>query len=473
MNHTHQHSKIIIAAALTASLALPSIVAAGELTLKPAKFSKTLELNAVALPQTTLGLSVKPKVWTAFKIKSVLAHGAKVKKGEALIEFDTEALDKKITALEKDRVKQLLVLQAAKQSLAEQEVQNPISLAKAKLAFDQHVQDYGYYKKVLRPMNLDQVDWAVKVSTWKLSYAQEELDQLLKMYKADGLTEETEEIIITRAKQGLVSGERSLARTKVNAAHQLEVAIPRADDGWMKKDVQAKIAWKSAQASIPRSLKIKREDVAKSLKQDQETIEMLAKLKADRKLMNFVAPADGVVYYGEFKNGIWNSSLAAKVLRVGAGIPAKATVMTVVPTNTKIVFSAFLDAAKHAQFKATQAATIRMAGNSWTSFPVKSSVPSDIPNLTHKWQLGFTPVNHSPAAVIGSKGTISVVVFDDENVLTVPAKAVTKNADGTNSVKVKMAEGDPKSVPVKVGREAGGRLEILSGITAGQVIVTP
>ncbi len=473
MKQTHKPTPLIWAATLSAVIALPASLKAGELTLKPGKFSQTIELNAVALPKTVKPMSISPKAWKNFKIMHLVEHGSQVKKGEVLVDFDTKDLDKKIADLEKARVKQLLSLKAAEQGLDELKRQTPIKLANAKLKHEQFVEDYNHYKSQLRAMNIDDAKWSVIAAERSLSYAKEELDQLLKMYKADGLTEDTEEIIITRAKNAVERGERALDRVKKRAKHQLEVAIPRTDEGWEKAAVQDALAWESAQKNIPRALKMRQEDVDLQRKQVQEAAEYLEKLKGDRELMNFTAPVDGVVYYGEFKDGVWNSGVARKYLREGGMFPAQLVMMSVVPSGTPLVYTSFLDASKHAVFRPSQKAFLRLATNPWQSYAVNSSHPAVFPDLNNKWKVEFSPVDKAPDAIIGSKATVSVIVFDANNVLTVPAKAVTRNADGTNSVRVKMAEGEPKTVNVSIGREAGGRLEVLKGLTAGQVVITP
>ena len=55
----------------------------------------------------------------------------------------------------------------------------------------------------------------------------EELKQLEKMYKADDLVEDTEEIILRRQRFALESAEYGLEVTKENSAYNLKTAIPR------------------------------------------------------------------------------------------------------------------------------------------------------------------------------------------------------------------------------------------------------
>ena len=50
-----------------------------------------------------------------------------------------------------------------------------------------------------RPLLLKSIEYSLKPHQFQLDYSQDELDQLEKMYEADDLTEDTEEIVLKRS----------------------------------------------------------------------------------------------------------------------------------------------------------------------------------------------------------------------------------------------------------------------------------
>ena len=449
---------------------------AGEYTLKADKFEQVIQVQAVALPakEARFPISIKPEVWSAVKIEKFLSHGSPVKKGEKLLWIDTEALDKKIEDFTRERVKQRLVLEKAELELKSFRAANAESLAKAKLEYERFVQDYDYYKKVTKPQEASDQEYQVKRAKDYLAYTQEELDQLLKMYEEDGLTEETEEIIIQRTKHGLTGSKRKLAKTEREANYGKNIVTPRNDADWKISAAIRKRNWELAQKNLPLELKIKELDAAKLRLDDEKSEKQLNDLKADRALMEFKSPVDGVVYFGEFKDGKWRAENAAKVVRKGGDIPARMTIMTVVPTDAKLRFNAFLNEKQKLIFNPGQTGNLRLNSNPWKSTVVDAELVSKHPGLSHQWQVSFTPKEGNLNGVlIGSKANVSIVTSSTDNVLSIPANAVKSHPDGSYSVRVKMAEGDPKVTKVELGKQAGDKVEVLNGLENGQVILTP
>jgi hypothetical protein len=78
-------------------------------------------------------------------------------------------------------------------------------------------------------MILKSVEYSLKYAQFTLDYEQEELDQLEKMYEADDLTEDTEEIILKRQRNSLDFAKFNLEQTKQYCDEILDVRLPRAD----------------------------------------------------------------------------------------------------------------------------------------------------------------------------------------------------------------------------------------------------
>jgi Cu(I)/Ag(I) efflux system membrane fusion protein len=72
----------------------------------------------------------------------------------------------------------------------------------------------------------------------------------------------------------------------------------------------------------------------------------------------------------------------------------------------------------------------------------------------------------------GMKTAVTLVTYRNEEAISVPDAAIIRT-DGEPTVKLKMADGKHELRPVKTGKSAKGRTEILSGLEADQVILIP
>ena len=103
----------------------------------------------------------------------------------------------------------------------------PLDLASAQRSRANAEVDLKHYLDVDRQLQEKSVRNSMQQSQFNLEYAAEELRQLEKMYKADELTEETEEIILTRTRREVESARFGLELNTTRGDHSLKVSIPR------------------------------------------------------------------------------------------------------------------------------------------------------------------------------------------------------------------------------------------------------
>src|SRR5574340_381312 len=115
-----------------------------------------------------------------------------------------------------------IALKLAEQQFKTLSKTTPMDLAAADRDARELDEDTSYYFKVLRPMAVEMADYGLKSATQYVEYAEEELRQLEKMYKADDLTEETEEIILKRARNELEQVKFYLKREKIDHERTLK-----------------------------------------------------------------------------------------------------------------------------------------------------------------------------------------------------------------------------------------------------------
>lgn len=455
----------------TTALSMNGLLAE-EFTLELGKFQQVLKVDVVATPVDTEAIQISPASWSDFTITSVVKHGMPVKKGDVLLGIDTEAIDEKIIDLTQGVMRQQLMLEKAELEFIDFTSTTEEALADAKVAYERFQQDYLHFRQVARAVKITDLEYAVTRAKNSLAYSNEELVQLMKMYEEDGLTEETEEIIIKRVKNALVAAEKKLVEAERKEKYEKEVQLPRQDEDWKAKEGKKKREWELVQKTLP--LKFNEQEFALEklkaiLAKAQKEV---AELEADRKLMDIVSPVDGVVHYGDFKDGKLDSTVAKKVLRKGGKLPADQGFITVVPKESKVIFNAFFSESEKAMLGEVKVGTLHLKIKPWDSIPVDVNLETEAPLLSSEWIVSCAPkVELTAAVAVGSKAKVSIITASVDEVLSIPRSAVEIHPDGKFTVKLKMADDEPEEREIKIGRESEGQLEILDGLEDGQVII--
>lgn len=449
-------------AALTLSLSAADIPA--EHPVKIAPFRISTELDGVLIPTKTQTLKLNPNRWSRFVVESVADHGTPISAGEPLITFETEEIDKALKSLEMTLEAKKLSLQIAERELAEMQLRNKMSLTNKKRTLDNAEADLKYYLEVGLPARKDDSQYAVTRSKDFLSYQNEELDQLQKMYDEDDLTEETEEIILVRQKASVRDAERNVERAIRDNARNLDTAFPRSVLEAEDKVEDARISYATAKLNLERSHELKKIDVAKLALEVADAEKELTETQADREFFTNNAEFDGTLMYGEFVDGQWNQGKTSEYLKVGSNVPARTGILTLVAKDSPLALKAALKP-EEAEALAESLATRE------TESPAVTI--ASFPNTAGKFlvTLGEEPAKAFQAPGISSKQ--EVIFYENENAITLPKSALQTKDDGTNYVLVKLSDGEPEERTVELGRSDEDHTEILSGLEEGQVVLLP
>ena len=167
-------------------------------TVKRGVLKIQVSVKGVLESKTIVPIAIRPKEWKTLTPLDAKGHGARVAKGDVLIRFDTEKLDQAITDLKTSQRLAELGLKQADQQLRALEAIVPLDVAASGRAQRETSEDVKRYFAIDRPMSEKGAEFSLKSYREMLEYEEEELRQLEKMYKADDLTEETEEIILKR-----------------------------------------------------------------------------------------------------------------------------------------------------------------------------------------------------------------------------------------------------------------------------------
>ncbi len=450
-----------------------TVCGAAEITVEPRQFTLEKTFAATVLPDNgCVLLQVEPKVWPDLEVIDLTPHGTKVSKGDILVRFDAETIDKKLTDTRSTLKSDALNLAQAELDLKTLQETSPNKLESLRVAAETAKEENTYFTETRRKANEDAAAQKLEHARQFLSNQQEELRQLTKMYRSKDLTEETEEIILTRQKEDVAAAEVTLRLETLDYKHTVEVSLPREAVSLSNNNRDAAITLSKAEKDIPRVIELKKIELENLRTASQRLKDTLADLEHDRTLFEIKAPADGWFYHGPIENGRWSPAEAVKTLFKHGRPPAGRPFATFVPASSKPVLVAFLDEATARALKAELAGTATLAGREEEEIPVKISRISSVPgpdgsyraDLSADWPKDLT-------LATGATAEARFIAYHQEAAITVPNNALTHSAAGW-TVEVKLTDGKTENRTVKRGRITPVTTEILSGLEVGQVIVT-
>lgn len=320
-------------------------------TVKKGTLQTKVQLDAILEATEMSPVRIQAKAVPELTVLEAVPHGARVTKGQTLLKIDTEKLREQIEDLELDRPATILALELAEAELTNLSLTTPFKLEATKRAQRVATEDLAYFEAVGRANREKSITFNVKAAEQRLEGAREELTQLKKMYEADDLTEETEEIILKRQKNAVESSEFYLESAKLSADQSLKTGLPREHEAMRTAKRDQDVATNYAEETLNRTLAKKRLDFEKSKRDQKKADKRLAELKKDLEETTLTAPMDGLVYYGSCEDGKWTTGAAvAKRLVPGGKVAAREVVMTIV-NPTRMVLRATVTEADVAKLK--------------------------------------------------------------------------------------------------------------------------
>jgi multidrug resistance efflux pump len=446
--------------------------------VEPKKLKVEVPLDGTFVARKMQELVLRPDAWTNYEIKEIVEHGAKVHQGQVLVKFDDERINEAIDDLELEQRLNELAIRRAEEELPRQERMLAISLENAERADGEAKQDYARYNEIDRPQLIKSVENNLKRSQFNFDYENDELQQLEKMYAADDLTEETEEVVLKRQRDLVQFARFSLENAKINREEILTILLPRFD-------VQMKQSVELAQIGLARAKMASTIDVNRGryeLEQRKQararSIERHAKLIADRALMELKSPADGIVYYGQCVDGRW-TDMASLINRLKPhnNVSAGTVIMTILEPRPLYVV-ANVDEAKRPEIAKDQKVKIAPPAEGSDRLDGKVEKVSAIPTGAGRFAVEFAIQDEETPdwIVAGMTCKLRVTSYEKADALTVPKAAVRTDEDDEDKKYVWLVvdpddeEAKPQRRDVTPGKTSGNDTEIIKGLKKGDVI---
>ena len=292
---------------------------------------ETLKVSGVFEATQSQEVKAGTKHMASLEITRLAAHGAKVSKGQNVVWFDTEPMDKKVKEVE-------TALRLSKLTLDDDEFgykqfveTQKLDRAAADRAKKAAQQDYDNFVKVDRERQRLDAEFSIKSSTASLANAQEELKQLEQMYKEDDLTEESEEIVLKRAKQSVEAAQHRLAGTMIISKRTIDQSIPRSQASQDDKLARASMTYQKTLHDLNTAKQ--RRDIEIKQKRDAFADEekKVTEIRAERKKAVLQSSLDGIVIYGSLARG--KISDKPSTLKVGSKVTGDQVIATIVGTK--------------------------------------------------------------------------------------------------------------------------------------------
>ncbi len=304
--------------------------------VKKGPFHIDVSLDGVFEAQDQAELVIRPQEWPQLQVLKAVDHGTAVKQGDLVLALDTEKIDHTIAELRADLQLNELAVKQSEAQLAALEKVAPLDTDANERAQRMAREDWKLYQDVDKPLSAKMNEYRLKSAQEGLEYAEEEYRQLEKMYKADDLREETEKIVLRRAKNGVDRAKLNLEFAQASYNEAKKLSLPRQDERAKEQTERALIDVDLTRASIPLLMNKHRLELEKLKLARTQGEDKLNKLIADREAMVVKAPMDGIVYYGRCVRGKW-AAMSHETLRRGAQIQPNDVVMTIVKPRPMII----------------------------------------------------------------------------------------------------------------------------------------
>ena len=444
-------------------------------TVKKGPFKIEISLKGVFEARDMSEVAVLPKEWTSFKVLRAVEHGSRVKRGGLLVTFDTEEIDEKLTKLRREGREADLEIRQVEEKIRVLEASTRLDLAAAERSKRIADEDLARFLKVDRPMDKKSADFALKSAAEYLENQEEELRQLEKMYEADDLTEETEEIILKRQRNDVKRARFSLERAKMFHQWALAAELPRSEEKLKHSAREEALSLREDKATLPLDVKEKRLDLEKKKADRTEARKKLDKLLADRACMNVKAPIAGIVYYGRCASGTWTGAAAStSSLRRDGSVTAKEVFMTIVKPRPMLVRATVPEEQLHNLHSGLKG-TVQPTGYPEMRVSAILDRPSAVPLGADGYEAKAALVLDESAEALmpGMTCTVKLTVYRKKDAITVPAAVVFADElkDQKHHVYVLTKKGKHKKRRVTLGRKTDKQVEILKGLSEGDEVL--
>ena len=436
------------------------------LSVNRGSLSDSIDAQGYFEPVDPFEVRIRPKTYSGeLTIKSIAPNGAALKKGDAIIELDPVTIDKQLEAAENEVTTAHANLTKAQADAKLGQEQEALALQMQTEATQRAADEVKWFQTVDGPDILLETDLAVKNARANVEDQQDEVNELKKMYKSDDLTTDTADIVVKRAVRSLETSKVTLKIQEEHADKVKTAVYPARKDGVLEASQQAQQQLQSLQTAQAQSKVLRETGLVTALANTKAADEHFADLKGDKEKLTVIAPADGVVLYGQLTGGALQGA-DERSLRIGEKIGPQQVVVTFY-TPGKMRFHVDLTEAKFYSIHLGTNAVLNPVAFADRKIEGVCDPGARVPVSSQQGPLFGLFVNcpKVDAKILpGMRAAFHAEVADSDTAIIVPTTAV---ADGRVSVKT---DDGFEWRHVVVGKSDGKHTEIKQGLTDGEEI---
>lgn len=428
----------------------------------------TLSLEGYFEDADAVPFSIDTISWSEIKVLDPPVHGKTIQKGKSIMGIDLEKIQKKLSEVNHELSILTLNHKILASELKRDEQINKIELDKINRMEKYNREEFSRYKKIELPYEKKSADYDLKKYEENLSYVMEELTQLRKMYEADDLTEETEEIILQRTQNDVNRMKFSLEGAKIRKDKSLKLEIPQSESE-KQESFEKKILGHNANRIIkPAEFRKKNLEIKKVEEEKRISTENKVKLEKDLLTLNALSPTTGTLFVGTFDRGKWSGTkLFEAKLKKGGLLKQYEEFITICPLQNmqariKIPEKNLLELSgvKKGRLIPGTNSDQKLNANikEIKKFPIE---PNSYDAVVH-----FTIPDGEKLPLPGSSCIFKIITYQNKNAVTVPKASVFKEEHDPeiSYVYLLSSKGKPVKKVVKTGKTSGDRIEIVKGI---------
>ena len=192
----------------------------------------------------------------------------------------------------------------------------------------------------------------------------------------------------------------------------------------------------------------------------------LGELESDLKMMVVKAPTNGIVYYGTTQRGKWITAATVEKKLIAGGRPTVREVMMTVVDPKALQLRVAIPEDKLTDLAKGQKGTVSMKWNSDLKLDTQLESISYVPlsNATFSSVFSLDTSKEKKPVYPGMNAKVKLKTYCKKNALVVPKTAVKKEGEKSYVMK------DGKKHWVEVGKSTKTKIEIISGLKAGDKI---
>lgn len=289
------------------------------------------KLDGVFESPSAVAIKAGTKEIKSLTIQRLLPHGTAVEKDQNIVWFETKEIDKQIADTELETKLAEIALRDAEFKFKQFQEAQKLDREVAERTRLRAREDYDYFVRVDREQQVKSAQFGLINIQASLENAEEELTQLEKMYLEDDLTEESEEIVLKRARQAVEQARFRLESSELQTKQTLEKAIPRSTDDQENALARAKMAYEATIRDLDFARARREIEMTKERTKFKQQETKLNDLRAERKRMVITASQAGIFIHGALTRGALGDK--ASTIEAGASVAADQIIGTVAPNK--------------------------------------------------------------------------------------------------------------------------------------------